>query len=97
MSRVSRETAFYRVSWMLVAAAFVAACTCGVISVGSAFSARPNVTATVPKATADMVKPLVATSASSTLDSIAKQVCADKQVRVKTVESGTGKTITIHC
>jgi hypothetical protein len=44
-----------------------------------------------------MVKPLVGTSASGTLDSITKQVCADKRVRAKTVESGTGQTIVIHC
>jgi hypothetical protein len=97
MAGVSRETAFYRAAWTLVIVALVAACAFGAVSVESVFSAHPNVAASVPKATADMVRPLVETSASSTLHSITKQVCADKQVRAKTVESNDGKIIAIHC
>lgn len=97
MPSVSRETAFYRVAWTLVVAAFVAACAFGAICVGSTLSAQPSVTASVPKATANMVKPLAPNSTTPSMDSELKLICHTSKAPIHTVESGTGQAITIHC
>jgi hypothetical protein len=97
VSSVSREIVFYRVAWAVVGAALVAACTFGAVTVGSTLSAQPSVAASVPKATANMVKPLAPKSTTTSLDSQLKLICHTGKALTHTVESGTGKTITIHC
>jgi hypothetical protein len=44
-----------------------------------------------------MVKPLAPKSTTTSLDSQLKLICHTSKALTHTVESGTGKTITIHC
>ena len=97
MAGVSRETAFYRAAWTLVIVALVAACAFGAVSVESAFSAHPNVAASVPKATVNMVKPLVADGEATSIDSELKQICHTDKTPTQMIESNDGKIIAIHC
>jgi anti-sigma-K factor RskA len=97
MSGVSHETAFYRVAWALVAVALVAACAWGAVSVGSTLSEQPKLAASMPKATANMVQPLVADGEATSIDSELKQICHTDKTPTQMIESNDGKIIAIHC